>query len=80
MSKIVTDILWLGGAPVSFNQISFKSKKYEGVCPWCTENIGKVRASTYGELCSKLFPIQAKHMDTCTGRELTEIQVTMRGK
>jgi len=80
MSKTVTDVLWLGNAPISFNQISFKSKKYEGVCPWCTENLGKVKASTYGELCSKLFPIQAKHMDVCNGRELEEIKVIIKGK
>jgi hypothetical protein len=80
MKKTVTDILWLGDAPVSFNQISFKGSKYEGVCPWCAENLGKVRASTYGELCSKLFPIQADHMDTCKEKESTEIKVVMKRK
>jgi hypothetical protein len=79
MKKVVTDILWLGGAPISFNQVSFKSKKYEGVCPWCTGNLGKIKASTYGELCSKLFPIQADHMSICEGRELTEIKVIIKG-
>jgi len=78
MEKTVTDIIWLGGAPISFNQISFKSKKYEGICPWCTENLGKVMASTYKELCLKLFPIQAGHMDKCKGRELTEVKVIIR--
>lgn len=79
MKKIVTDILWLGDAPISFNQISFKSKKYEGVCPWCTKNLGRIKASTYGELYLKLFPIQADHMNTCEGREFTEIKVTTKG-
>jgi hypothetical protein len=80
MKKIVTDILWLGNAPISFNQISFKSKKYEGVCPWCTKDLGKVKASTYGELCFKLFPIQTEHMDECGERESTEIKVIIKGQ
>lgn len=78
MKKTVTDIIWLGDAPISFNQISFKSKKYEGICPWCTENLGKVKASTYKELCFKLFPTQAEHMDKCKGRELTEVKVVIK--
>ena len=78
MKKTVTDIIWLGGAPISFNQISFKSKKYEGICPWCTENLGKVRASTYKELCLKLFTTQAENMDKCKGRELTEVKVIIK--
>jgi hypothetical protein len=78
--KTVTDILWINNAPVSFNQISFKSKKYEGVCPWCTSDLGKVKASTYGELYQKLFPLQVDHMDTCSERESTEIMVKIKGQ
>jgi len=79
MNKVVTDILWLNGAPISFNQISFKNKKYEGICPWCTKNLGKIKASTYIELYLKLFPVQADHMNVCEGRELTEIKVIIKG-
>jgi hypothetical protein len=80
MKKVVTDILWVQNAPIAFNQISFKSKKYEGICPWCTKSIGKVRASTYRDLCIKIFPIQAEHMDTCSNRESVEIMVKIRGQ
>ena len=79
MKRIVTDVLLFGDAPIAFNQISFKSKKYEGVCPWCTKDLGKVKASTYKELCSKLFPLQVEHMETCSERKSTEMKVIIRG-
>jgi hypothetical protein len=77
--KTVTDILMVGVAPIAFNQISYKSKKYEGVCPWCAQDLGKVKASTYGDLISKLFNIQVDHMDVCSGRELTEMIIKIKG-
>ena len=80
MKRVVTDSLWVQNAPVSFNQVSFKSKKYEGICPWCTKSIGKVKASTYGDLYLKLLPIQAEHMDTCNNRESVDIMVKIRNK
>ncbi len=80
MSKrIVSDILYLGEAPVAFNQISFKSNKYECVCPWCANNLGKVRATTYGDLAFKLYDIQVKHMPTCPNREETQMIVKIKG-
>ncbi len=80
MKRIVTDILWVEGAPIAFNQVSFKSKKYQGVCPWCATDLNKVKASTYGELYYKLFPTQAEHMNTCGGREETEMKITIKRK
>lgn len=80
MKRVVTDILWVQNAPIAFNQVSFKSKKYEGICPWCTKSIGKVRASTYGDLYSKLFYIQVEHMDICNNRESVDMMVKIRNK
>ena len=75
MQRQVSDILTIGGAPLSFLQIELG--KYETVCPWCTENLGKVKAKTYRELVSKLFPIQINHMDECKQREapLSDLRV-----
>ena len=77
--KTVADILTDGISPIAFNQVSHKSKKYEGVCPWCTQDLGKVKASTYGDLYYKLISIQTEHMDTCSGRELTEMVIKIKG-
>jgi len=70
----VSDILYTP-APLSFIQI--KPNKYECVCPWCTKDLDKVKATTYGELALKLFEITAKHMDVCVNRETHKIQVTI---
>lgn len=70
----VSDILYLP-APLSFIQI--KKNKYEGVCPWCCKDLGKVEAVTYGELVDKLCPIITDHMDICVNREAYEIKVTI---
>jgi hypothetical protein len=79
MKRVVTDILYLKGAPLAFNQISHKSKKYEGVCPWCASNIGKVKADFYGELVFKLLPLQIEHIGTCKSLEGSEIAVIIKG-
>jgi len=78
MSKLVSDILYVGKAlaPLSFLQI--KVGKYEVVCPWCTKDLGQVKANTFGVLVEEMFPIQAQHMNTCSGRELTEVKVQIK--
>ena len=73
--KKVSDILYVP-APLSFIQI--KRNVYEGGCPWCCNDLGKVKATTYGELVSKLFPITADHMGTCVNGHATEIKVTIK--
>jgi hypothetical protein len=72
--KKVSDILYVP-APLSFIQI--KLNKYECICPWCATGLDKVKATTYGELASKLFEITANHMDTCINREMNKMQVTI---
>ena len=80
MKRVVTDVLWVEDAPIAFNQLSHKSKKYEGVCPWCAGNLGRVKASTYRELYIKLFPAQLEHMYECKGQNFTEMSITIKGK
>jgi hypothetical protein len=72
--KKVSDILYVP-APLSFIQI--KKNMYEGVCPWCCKDLGKVKATTYGDLVNKLYPVTADHMDVCVNREAHEIKVTI---
>jgi hypothetical protein len=76
--RLVTDILSVGGAPVAFEQISHKSKKYKGVCPWCAKDLDNVKANTFGDLYFKLIPTQAKHMDSCTNRTATEMEIKIK--
>ena len=75
MKRRVSDILTIEKAPLSFLQV--KLGEYETVCPWCTKDLGRVKARTYGELVSKMFPIQSNHMDSCKQREarLPDIKV-----
>lgn len=70
MKRKVSDILTVGRAPLSFIQLN--RGKYEAVCPWCTKDLGKVNAKTYGDLIVKMFPIQSKHMNMCKQREALE--------
>ena len=72
--KKVSDILYVP-APLSFIQI--KPNTYECVCPWCTNDLGKVKAQTYGELVLELYQIMDKHMDVCINILSTKIQVTI---
>ena len=79
---LVTDILYIGAEniPLSFNQISYKSKKYEGICPFCATEVGIVKASTYGDLIFKLFDLQVKHIGSCFNGSGTEIIVRIKNK
>ena len=81
-NKTVTDILYVGvnHTPLSFNQISHKSKKYEGICPFCANEVGIVKASTYGDLALKLYDLQVKHIDNCVNKFETEIIVRIKRK
>ena len=76
--RLVTDILSVNGAPVAFEQISYKSKKYKGVCPWCAKDLNNVKANTFGDLYFKLISTQAEHMNACTNREATEMEIQIK--
>ena len=43
-----------------------------------SQYLGRVKANTFGVLVEEMFPIQAQHMNTCSGRELTEIKVQIK--
>lgn len=76
MKREVTDVLMMqGGAPLAFNQIDHKNGEYECICPWCANDLGKVKAEKYGELVEKMWTITVEHMNTCPQREATEMNV-----
>jgi hypothetical protein len=79
-NKTVTDILYIGinKIPLSFNQISHKSKKYEGICPFCANKVGIVKANNYGDLALKLYDLQVKHIDSCVNKFETDIIVKIK--
>ena len=81
-NKTVTDILYIGvdHTPLSFNQVSHKSKKYEGICPFCANKVGVVKADTYGDLAFKLYDLQVKHINSCVNKFETNIIVKIKRK
>lgn len=74
--RIVSDILSIGGAPVAFNEVVYGT--YQGICPWCAENLAIVRAKTFGELYERLFDLTSDHMSVCASRKSTTMQVEIR--
>ena len=82
MNTTVTDILYVGDKkiPLSFNQVSYKSKKYEAICPFCANKIGVVKANTYGDLVFKLYDLQVKHIDNCVNKFENDIIVKIKRK
>ena len=75
MTRQVSDILEAGLGPVSFLQIDHNKGTYMGVCPWCTKDLNKVKANTFGDLYINLVTIQTKHMDVCKERRSTKMKV-----
>ena len=76
-NKTVTDILYIGvdHTPLSFNQVSHKSKKYEAICPFCANKVGVVKADTYGDLAFKLYDLQVKHINSCVNKFEIDISI-----